>query len=239
MGLNLSPFTYDQLHQTIEKCIVERSSSRIFNVNVHAINLCFQQPHFYKILKEAEYVFCDGEGVRQALKYRGVQIPYRITYADWMKHFLPWMASKGFSVAFLGSSLETLEQATANVRSRYPDLRLTGFVDGYLDEEEQVKRLAKLDADVLIVGMGMPLQEFWITRNQHRLPFSVYLSGGAVFDYLSGRISRAPQLMRNYGLEWLYRLILEPRRLFSRYVVGNPLFVFRVLFAKNPSDIGV
>ena len=106
-------------------------------------------------------------------------------------------------------------------------------------EAEQLASLQNMRADVLLVGMGMPKQELWIARNQKDLPFSVFLSGGAVFDYLSEEISRAPLWMRNRGLEWLYRFVLEPRRMFVRYIIGNPLFALRVLLSKKPFDNGL
>ena len=85
----------------------------------------------------------------------------------------------------------------------------------------------------------MPKQEMWIARNQNDLSFSVFLNGGAVFDYLSKEISRAPEWSRSRGLEWLYRFILEPRRMFARYIIGNPLFALRVLLSKKPTDNGL
>ena len=239
MGLEVSPFTYDQLHKTIEEIIHSDKSAQIFNINVHAINLCFSNREFFNTMKQANYTFCDGEGVRQALRFYGQNIPYRITYADWVKLLLPWLAERGYSVAFLGSRPETIKKAVSRVKEQYPDLNLVGYVDGYISETEQIKRLQTMKADVLIVGMGMPKQEMWIARNQKDLPFSVFLSGGAVFDYLSKEISRAPEWMRSRGLEWLYRFILEPRRMFARYIIGNPLFALRVLLSKKPTDNGL
>ena len=239
MGIEVSPFTYEQLHETIEKVIETRKTVKIFNVNIHAMNLCFSNRAFFNSLREADYVFCDGEGVRQAIHYCGGKVPYRITYADWVKVFFPWLIKQGYSIAFVGAKSGVLEKAKDQVTKLYPDLKLAGIVDGYLPEREQVSRLQNLTADILLVGLGMPTQELWISRNQKKLPFSVYLSGGAVFDYLSEEISRAPVWMRKWGLEWLYRFILEPRRMFVRYILGNPLFAARVLMAKKPFDNGL
>ena len=236
MGIEVSPFTYEQLHETIRKVIENRGSFKIFNVNIHAINLCFKNRTFFNSMREADYVFCDGEGVRQAMHYYGDRVPYRITYADWVEIFFPWLSEKGYSIAFLGANPDILEKAVQKVRQQYPDLRLTGVVDGYLPETEQLTKLQNIRADILLVGMGMPMQELWICRNQRKLPFSIYLSGGAVFDYLSQEISRAPVWMRNWGMEWFYRFILEPRRMFVRYILGNPLFAARVLLSKKPFD---
>ena len=239
MGVKVSPFTYEELHQTVEDIIQNKESASIMNINIHAINLCFDNQMFFNVLRDADYVFCDGEGVRQAMRFYGCKVPYRITYADWVKLLFPWLAQKGYSITFMGSQPEVIEKAAKKVKQEYPDLNLVGFLDGYTTEAEQLARLQNMKADVLLVGMGMPKQEMWIARNQKDLPFSVFLSGGAVFDYLSEEISRAPLWMRNRGLEWLYRFILEPRRMFVRYIIGNPLFALRVLLSKKPFDNGL
>jgi N-acetylglucosaminyldiphosphoundecaprenol N-acetyl-beta-D-mannosaminyltransferase len=83
--------------------------------------------------------------------------------------------------------------------------------------------------DILLVGLGMPLQERWLMENAHKLDAGATLTGGAVFDYVSGRLSRGPRLLTSHGFEWLARLLVEPRRLWRRYLLGNPLFILRVL----------
>jgi N-acetylglucosaminyldiphosphoundecaprenol N-acetyl-beta-D-mannosaminyltransferase len=118
----------------------------------------------------------------------------------------------------------------------HPDLRIAGVRHGYFDHRagspENGLVVAEINAarpDILLVGLGMPLQERWLMENLHGLDVGAALTGGAVFDYASGKLRRGPRLLTANGLEWLARLIVEPRRLWRRYLLGNPLFLARVI----------
>ncbi len=131
------------------------------------------------------------------------------------------------------------------LRERYPDLEISGVHHGYFDHsaggaasEEVVEEINASAPDILLVGLGMPLQERWLMENIDRLDVGVALTGGAVFDYASGRLRRGPRLLTDNGFEWLARLLLEPRRLWRRYLLGNPLFLLRVL-RQRASYIGL
>ena len=118
------------------------------------------------------------------------------------------------------------------MKERYPELEIAGVRHGYFDRSENEAVVEEINAaapDILLVGLGMPLQERWLMENRQRLDVGVALTGGAVFDYVSGRVRRGPRLLTRGGLEWLARLLAEPRRLWRRYLVGNPLFLLRVL----------
>jgi N-acetylglucosaminyldiphosphoundecaprenol N-acetyl-beta-D-mannosaminyltransferase len=128
------------------------------------------------------------------------------------------------------------DKAAANLKARYPDLRIVGTHHGYFDKtqgcaenEAVIEQINTVKPNILIVGFGMPLQERWLMENWDRIDANVALTGGAVFDYVSGELRRAPRWMTENGLEWLGRLIIEPRRLWKRYLIGNPIFLWRVL----------
>lgn len=237
-GLTIQPYTIDSLHGEIRSIIFGPTSQavEILNVNVHAMNLIFEDPDFLKIMSTTDRIFCDGEGVRQALKHRGFDVPCRITYADWAWQLFKFLETEGFSIGFLGATPEVIKLAEKNVREKFPELKLKFAIDGYGEEKATLQALSQFKVDVLLVGMGMPRQEKWIRRNKSALKVRVLLSGGAVFDYLSGTVSRAPLWMRNSGLEWLYRFLLEPGRMFKRYIIGNPLFAYRVLSKSMPTS---
>ncbi len=122
------------------------------------------------------------------------------------------------------------------MRKRYPDLRIVGVRHGYFDHsagsaenEAVLEEINTAAPDILLVGLGMPLQERWLMDNRERIDAGAVLTGGAVFDHVSGRLSRGPRFLTDNGFEWLARLLIEPGRLWQRYVVGNPLFFSRVL----------
>lgn len=240
-GIPVHPWTVDSLHRYIGECIAGGHRARIFNVNVHAMNLAHQLDDFRRQLLAAETIFCDGEGVRLAARILGQNLPPRITYADWLWELAEWGAGKGASFYFLGSEPGVAEEAARRLRQRQPGLRIVGVGDGFWRRREEadervVTAVNAADPDILVVGLGMPFQELWLGGCWPRLNARIGLTGGACFDVISGRLSRCPRWMGDHGLHWLYRLGQEPRRLFKRYVIGNPWFFGRVLLTRlSPS----
>ena len=232
----MDPLTVDELHQEIGRLVRGGRLGLVLNANAHCLNLCYQDPKLRDFLNGAEVVFCDGAGVMLAARMLGRRIPQRITYADWIWQLADLAAAQGFSLYLLGARPGVAREAAMRLRERYPDLEIVGFRHGYFDhsagspENEAVVEEIKASApDILLVGLGMPLQERWLMENIDRLDAGVALTGGAVFDYVSGRLRRGPRLLRENGFEWLARLLAEPRRLWRRYLIGNPLFLLRVL----------
>ncbi|MFN2136689.1 MAG: WecB/TagA/CpsF family glycosyltransferase, partial [Candidatus Promineifilaceae bacterium] len=187
-------------------------------------------------LNEANIVFCDGAGVIIGARILGKHIPERITYADWLYQFSEFSETQDFSLFFLGAKPGVADDAARHLVSIHPNLRIVGTQHGYFDKtassqenEEIIAKINEAKPNILILGFGMPLQERWLMDNWHTVDANVALTGGAVFDYLSGRLSRAPGWMTDNSLEWLGRLVVEPKRLWRRYLVGNPLFMWRVL----------
>jgi N-acetylglucosaminyldiphosphoundecaprenol N-acetyl-beta-D-mannosaminyltransferase len=145
-------------------------------------------------------------------------------------------AAQGFSLYFLGGRPSVAREAARRLIESYPDLKIAGVRHGYFDHsagstqnEAVVAEINAAAPDILLVGLGMPLQERWLMENRERIGAGVVLTGGAVFDYVSGGLRRGPRLLTDNGFEWLARLFVEPRRLWRRYLVGNPLFLLRVL----------
>jgi N-acetylglucosaminyldiphosphoundecaprenol N-acetyl-beta-D-mannosaminyltransferase len=143
------------------------------------------------------------------------------------------------SLFLIGSRTGVAESAAVRLQERYPRLNIVGCAHGFFDKtpgsaenERVVEQINALRPNILLVGFGMPLQEGWLVNNWNQLDVDVGLTVGALFDYLSGELTRAPRWMTNNGLEWLGRLIVEPRRLWQRYLVGNPKFLYRVLRQK-------
>jgi N-acetylglucosaminyldiphosphoundecaprenol N-acetyl-beta-D-mannosaminyltransferase len=128
------------------------------------------------------------------------------------------------------------EKAARRLEYRFPKLRIAGAEHGYFERtlgspenEAIIKKINAARPDVLLLGFGMPVQEFWLAENWEKVDANVALTGGAVFDYVSGELRRGPRFLTDHGLESVARLMVEPRRLWRRYVIGNPLFLLRVL----------
>lgn len=137
----------------------------------------------------------------------------------------------------LGAAPGVAETAMKKAAEKFPNAKFVGASSGFFadeaDERAVIERINALDPDVLLVAMGVPLQEKWIYRHRAELKCGVALAVGGLLDFVSERIPRAPLWMRRCGIEWCYRLYREPVRLFRRYVIGNPLFTLRLLFKKR------
>jgi N-acetylglucosaminyldiphosphoundecaprenol N-acetyl-beta-D-mannosaminyltransferase len=236
LGVGVDPLTVEDLQTEIGRLVRGSKRALVLNANVHCLNLCYEDPALRDFLNRSEVVFCDGAGVMLAARILGGRIPERITYADWAWQMAAFAATRGFSLYFLGARPGVAVEAARRLERRYPALKIAGSHHGYFDHaigspenEAVLQDINASSPDILLVGLGMPLQEYWVMENRHRLNAGVVLTGGAVFDYVSGRLRRGPRLLTESGFEWLARLLIEPRRLWRRYVVGNPLFLLRVL----------
>lgn len=228
--------TLARLHEYIEQFILTKKHALVLHANVHGLNLAYEQLWFRYFYQQADVVFCDGAGVMLGARVLGQRIPQRITYADWMWQLAEFAASKGFTLFLLGAQPGVAEKAAECLRDRYPRLQIAGIHHGYFDKTTDspanINVVAQINAvkpDILLVAFGMPQQEQWLMENWPSIAASVALTGGAVFDYVSGELRRAPRWMTDNNMEWLGRLLIEPQRLWKRYIIGNPVFMWRVL----------
>jgi N-acetylglucosaminyldiphosphoundecaprenol N-acetyl-beta-D-mannosaminyltransferase len=236
LGVKVLALTVESLHALIANAIDSGQRVLLPNVNAHALNLAYEQPWLRRFFNQANAVFPDGSGALYAARFQRREFRRRITYADWMWHLAEMCAERGYTLYFLGGRPGVAEQAAEAMRAWNPSLQVVGCHHGYFDKSPAgaenravVDDINRLAPDILIVGMGMPLQERWFADNWSDLTVPVGLTGGAVFDYISGGLRRPPRLLTEHGLEWLGRLLIEPRRLWRRYLVGIPKYVWRVL----------
>jgi N-acetylglucosaminyldiphosphoundecaprenol N-acetyl-beta-D-mannosaminyltransferase len=236
MGVRIDPIDVTSLHRVIA-CEIKRSGHVLLNhVNVHCLNLAYGRPWLRTILNSSKITFCDGFGVILGARILGHTLPPRITYADWIWQLAEFAELQNFSFFFLGARPGVAERAASRLKERFQGVRILGVQHGYfskdtgsLENESVLNKINRLRPNILIVGLGMPLQERWLMNNWNRIDANIGLTGGGIFDYVSGNVSRAPHWVTDHGLEWLGRLIIEPRRLWRRYLLGNPLFIYRII----------
>lgn len=236
LGVRIDNLSLQELLNAIQVSIREQRKTVIANVNVHALNLACELAWFRNFLNQCEVVFCDGYGVLFTARLRGLNLKKRFTYADIIWPLAEFSENNQLTCYFLGAKPGVAEKAAARLREKYPHLQIVGLHHGYFNKSphnvENRNVIADINAckpDILIVGFGMPVQEQWLAENWYDINAGLALTGGAIFDYLSGEMPRAPRWMTDHGLEWLGRLIIEPRRLWRRYIIGNPLFLWRIL----------
>jgi N-acetylglucosaminyldiphosphoundecaprenol N-acetyl-beta-D-mannosaminyltransferase len=233
VGVNI--LTLDQLLEKVDSYILNKQSSVFSYVNAHAINLAHTNERFRTFLNTSDIVYCDGFGVRLAAKLLRYTQPPRFSPPDFIDKLVENAATNGYRVFLLGAKPGIAIKMAEKMKGKYPSLHLCGTFHGYFDKtmfgsenESVLKNINTVSPDILMVGFGMPTQEFWIEENRVRLNVKVFLPVGAMMDYVTGETRRAPHWMTDHGFEWLGRLVIEPRRLWKRYILGIPIFFFHV-----------
>jgi N-acetylglucosaminyldiphosphoundecaprenol N-acetyl-beta-D-mannosaminyltransferase len=237
LGVRVDHLRRPDLLERVVQSVRRRVHVTFLYVNVHCMNVQSRDPQYAGILRDADIVYCDGMGVLLAARLTGQTIPERMTGADWIEDLCQVMMHHDLSLYLLGSSPQTVHGAAAALQARYPGLRIVGAGDGYAMGPETVAQINAAHPDILLVGMGTPRQEKWIARHRGELDVPVVWAVGALFDFVSGRIPRGPRWMTQHGLEWLCRLVIEPRRLWRRYLLGNPRFLWRVLVPHSTANL--
>ena len=190
-------------------------------VNAHCLNVAYGDVDYANILRRCDCVWPDGTGVRMAGRFLGFPVPENVNGTD----LFPLLSGRVF---LYGAAPGVAEAAAENVRRRYPQMTVVGTADGFGDEQAVIAAVNRARPDILLVAKGVPRQEKWIAEHLDALSCGCAIAVGGLLDFVSGRIPRAPQSMRRLGIEWLYRLKCEPVRMFRRYVIGNPLFLWRL-----------
>ena len=221
----------------------EGGKHRVAYVNAHVLNQASRTPELREALQQSDLVYCDGYGVRLAARLIGLPVPHRMTGADWIWGVAALCEGLGRSLYLLGSDAGSSSDAAAALRRWYPSLDVRGTHHGYFElgsphSERVLEHISEHRPDILLVGMGTPVQELWVHRHADRIDARVIWTVGALFDYLSGRTARAPHWLADNGLEWVFRLAIEPRRMWRRYLLGNPAFLWRVLQERRRASPG-
>lgn len=232
-GVRVDSIRLTDLLEHIDDSVRANRRIAVYHANAHLINLASISPALRQALGDAEHVFCDGIGVRIASNILGHPLPERFTPPDWIDDLCSLCERRGYGLFLLGARQGVAEQAAARLRAQWPALRVHthhGYFDHFgADADRVIEQVNASRSHVLLVGMGMPLQEVWTHAALPRLSVNVALTVGALFDYTAGRVPRGPRWITDHGFEWLWRLVVEPRRLWRRYLIGNPAFLLRVL----------
>jgi exopolysaccharide biosynthesis WecB/TagA/CpsF family protein len=207
-----------------------RQRLRVAFVNAHCINTMQRDPHYAAALVLADRVLPDGAGVGMAARMNGTPLADNLNGTDLVPALLRQAAPRGQSVFLFGGRPGVAEAAADRLSRAIPGLRIAGTRDGYggaRDTEDAIAAINASGADIVLVALGVPRQDIWLSQHAHRLTARVTFGVGALFDFLSGRVRRAPRIVRAARLEWAWRLAMEPRRMARRYLAGNAVFTAR------------
>lgn len=239
LARRITCMTVPAIVEAIHTACIQGRRITVANYNVHSFNLSMLLPWFYNFLQSAEITHCDSTGILKALQFMGLNLPmeYRASYTALMPELLNHCNEHGFSIFLLGSKPQNLKTAIEQLKRQYPKITLAGHHGYFAIEDPEaneavIEQINLAKPNILVVGMGMPLQENWIRLHRSRLKVNAIMAGGAVIDRLAGIVSDCPAFLSDMGLEWLYRLCREPKRLAVRYLLGNPAFVLLLALAK-------
>lgn len=210
-----------------------RMSRYVAICNVHVVVTAWRDFEFQQVINGADLATPDGAPIAWMLRRLGFADQPRVNGPDLMERLFARCADESIAVYFFGSTPETLSAMEVRIRQRFPSLQIAGMESPPFREltaEEDESAIAKINqsgAGIVFVGLGCPKQERWMAAHRGQV-HAVMIGVGAAFDFFAGSVSRAPVWMQRHGLEWLHRLLSEPRRLWKRYLITNTLFIFGI-----------
>ncbi len=238
LGVPVARLTAAAAREEIVRLYERDRPALVAYANAHTLNLASRDSGYREVLLSADMVLNDGAGLAIAGRIFGRPFPENLNGSDFNPALLEEAAERGWPVYFLGAEPGVAEEAARRLSARIEGLRIVGIRDGYFPAAESdavARAIAATGAGVLMVAMGNPLQELWLNRYLEATGVRLGVGVGAFLDFSAGAVPRAPAWVNRLGLEWVYRLLQEPRRMWRRYVLGNPLFLARVLRARFSS----
>jgi N-acetylglucosaminyldiphosphoundecaprenol N-acetyl-beta-D-mannosaminyltransferase len=226
------PFDRLTMQSTIDQCLAWCDGPRVAHtvVTMNAALLCMirRDEALRAACRGGDLIVADGVPVVWTSRLAGLPLPERVAGVDLTARLLAEGAARGLSVYFLGARREVVEDLVRLCRRNHPGLRVAGWRDGYFSASEHatiVAEIAKLAPHMLFVGMPSPFKEAWCERHRDALGVPVIVGVGGTFDVLTGYVRRAPRLLQAVGMEWFWRLAMEPRKMWKRYLVTNTEFL--------------
>ena len=211
-----------------------KSCKMVFAPNTEFIMMAQKDKEFYDILRQADLATPDSVGVMIGGKMLKTPFKRRIPGQEYFRKVLEVGEKEGWTFYFLGGKGDVPKLASENVKKIYPNLKIVGASEGFFkerSEEEIIKEINDLKPNILFVAMGAPLQEKWIYNHRNELKVDLAAGQGGTFDYEAGKVKRAPKIMQKLGIEWLWRLILQPYRIFRMVVL--PIYLMKITFTKD------
>jgi N-acetylglucosaminyldiphosphoundecaprenol N-acetyl-beta-D-mannosaminyltransferase len=230
MGLSFDALTMDTaVARCLDLCRAPRSSHTVITANASHLCMIRRDPELARACKEGHLTLADGMSVVWALRASGQRIPERVTGVDLMARLLAAAGKHRLRVYFLGARRKVVTALVEGARAQYPGIEIAGFRDGYFAPDAHlsiVEEIRTTRPDILFVGMPSPFKETWCERHRQRLDVPIIIGVGGSFDVLAGFIRRAPRMLQSLGLEWFWRLLMEPRKLWKRYLTNNSQFIW-------------
>ena len=226
MGVGFDSLTIEEAVAKAKTLMAERRAAYVVTPNPEIVMVCREQPEAMEAVQAADLVLPDGIGVIYGARILGTPLKSKLPGIDFISALMEDISKQGKRVFLLGAKPGVAETAGERLAARYPGLVIVGTQDGYFkDDAPVVEAVNAAQADLLLVCLGAPKQELWMRRNQSRLNVGLMAGLGGSLDVFAGTVKRAPKAFQKLGLEWLYRLLKEPKR------IGRMLKLPKFLFA--------
>ncbi|MBL4753657.1 MAG: WecB/TagA/CpsF family glycosyltransferase [Flavobacteriales bacterium] len=234
LGCPMDVATMDDTVNLIAERVENKQFIQHVVVNVAKVVNMRKDSALDESVRACEIINIDGMGVVLGARMLGHDVPERVAGVDLFHHLLQMSAERGFPVFLLGAKDEVVAEAHRRVKTLYPKLIVAGHHHGYFwdDEEAVVNQIRESGARLLFVAITSPKKENFINKWQDQLGVDFVMGVGGTFDVVAGKVKRAPLWMQKYGLEWLYRVLQEPRRMWKRYLVTNSQFAWLLVKEK-------
>jgi N-acetylglucosaminyldiphosphoundecaprenol N-acetyl-beta-D-mannosaminyltransferase len=222
----------EAVEQALSWCRGERRPHTLITINAAILVMMRKDTALAEACRAGALIVPDGVPLLWASRLVGRPLRARVAGVDLMAHLLEAAAARGLKVFFLGAKEAVVTKLAGWCKSRYPGLMVAGYRNGYFKESdyaEVINQVRQSGADILFVGMPTPFKEVWCEQHREALGVPVIMGVGGSFDVLAGLIRRAPRWMQNAGLEWFWRLLMEPRKMWKRYLVTNSIFIVHIL----------
>lgn len=236
LGVEIDNLTLDEAADRTKNLVQKsnKSCELVVAPNVEFIMAAQKDKMFFDILRSAKLATPDSFGVEIAAKLQKKPLKQRIPGQAYFRKILEVGQKEGWTFYFLGGKDDTVSKAIQNIKKIYPQIKVVGSHEGFFEkssEETVIEEINRLKPNVLFVAMGAPTQEKWIYAHQKELKVDIAAGQGGTFDYEAGNVKRAPKWMQKIGLEWLWRLILQPRRITRMIVL--PIYLLKIIFTKD------
>ncbi len=232
LGVNVSNIANNELLDTLAQCIRQKQKIQVCITPVNSVLAAIKDPQVLAVYNNAAFVLCDGMPIKWASSFLNTPIQERITGLDLLPNLVELSAKNNFSFFLLGASPGVGEKLKQTILQQYPNCKVAGIyvppfmkVFSGVENDKMIAAVNEASPDILLVSLTAPKQDIWIAQNMHLVNAPVQVGIGGAFEVMAGLAKRSPKWMQSAGLEWLFRFLQEPKRLFRRYFIEAPLFI--------------
>lgn len=231
-GCDVAAITMQETIEEIDKRIQNKITTQHVVINAGKVVLMNKDSKLVNIIKKCPIINADGQSIVWASKFLGKPVPERVAGIDLMGELITLSAEKGYRVYFFGAKEEIVTNVISKYKDKYSNLQVAGYRNGYFSNEDMpeiIDNMKNSNADILLVAFSSPNKEYWLDENMDKINIPFCMGVGGSFDVVAGKTARAPLWMQKLGLEWFYRFLQEPRRMWKRYLIGNSEYIYITL----------